>query len=261
MLGRFELVRELGQGAFGAVYLALDTKLSRQVAVKMPRAREFRTREDLERFLREARSVAQLKHPGIVPVYDVGENDGTPYLVSEFVQGMTLADRLTAGRLTFREAAELTAAVGEALHAAHDQGIVHRDVKPSNIMLDAQGAPRLTDFGLAKRDVGEVTMTLEGDVLGTPAYMSPEQAGGQSARVDGRSDVYSLGVVLYELLTGELPFRGNIRMLLHQVTHEEPRPPRRSMTACRATWRRSASRPWPRSRRGGTSRPKRWPTT
>src|SRR5262249_41428197 len=118
------------------------------------------------------------------------------------------------------------AEVADALQYAHEQGVIHRDVKPSNIMLDADNRPHLMDFGLARRDAGEVTMTVDGQVIGTPAYMSPEQARGEAHRVDGRGDVYSLGVILYQLLTGELPFRGNVRMLLHQVLHDEPRPPR-----------------------------------
>ena len=118
------------------------------------------------------------------------------------------------------------ATLADALQYAHQRGVVHRDIKPSNVLLDLRGEPQLTDFGLAKRDVGEITMTLEGQVLGTPAYMSPEQARGDGHRVDGRSDVYSLGVILYELVTGELPFRGNTRMVLHQVLNDEPRAPR-----------------------------------
>jgi WD40 repeat protein len=145
-------------------------------------------------------------------------------LVSDFVQGMTLADLLTARRPPPREATKLVAAVADALQYAHEQGVIHRDVKPSNILLDAEGLPHLMDFGLAKRDAGEITMTIEGQVLGTPAYMSPEQARGEAHRVDGRCDVYSLGVILYELLAGELPFRGNQRMLLHQVLHDDPKP-------------------------------------
>jgi serine/threonine protein kinase len=289
-LGRFELIEAVGVGAFGSVYKARDPQLDRVVAIKVLRAGSLATAEDRDRFLRVARSVAQLRHPGIVPVHEVGEHDGVPYLVSDFVRGMTLADLLTAGRPPPREAARLVAAVAEALQYAHMRGVIHRDVTPSKILLDEAGRPQLIgfslakvaavaealqyahvrgvihrdskpskilldeesqahllEFGLAKREAGGVTMTLEGQVLGTPAYMSPEQAPGElegqvlgtpaymspeqargeGHRVDGRSDVYSLGVILYELLTGELPFRGNTRMLLHQVLHDEPKPPRR----------------------------------
>jgi eukaryotic-like serine/threonine-protein kinase len=227
-LGRFELLEEVGSGSFGHVFRARDTELDRTVAIKVPRAGRLASQEEVDRFLREARSAAQLKHPGIVSVYESGQaDDGTCYLVEEFVPGTTLAQRQGAGRLTFRESAELVAQAADALDYAHRHGVVHRDIKPSNILLDSDGRPHLMDFGLAKRDTGEATMTLEGQVLGTPAYMSPEQAGGESHSVDARSDIYSLGVVLYELLTGERPFRGERRMLLLQVLQDDPAPPRR----------------------------------
>ena len=225
-LGRFELKMAVGRGAFGTVYRALDKELDRAVAVKLPRSGQFAGQEDEDRFIREARSVAQLNHPGIVPVFEVGRSDEFPYVVSEFVDGITLADELTARRYGFREAAELVVQVAEALAHAHEQGVVHRDLKPSNIMLTFDGKARLMDFGLAKREAGEVSMTLEGQVLGTPAYMPPEQAAGEARHVDGRSDIYSLGVILYELICGELPFRGASRMLMNQVMHDEPRAPR-----------------------------------
>ena len=227
VLGRFRLIRTVGSGGFGTVYEANDPQLDRRVAIKIPRAASLVDGEDLDRFIGEGRAVARLRHPAIVPVHEVGTANNMPYLVSDFIDGPSLSDVLGTRELPIKEAVPLVAVMADALDYAHKQGIVHRDVKPSNILFDAEGNPHLMDFGLAKRDAGEVTVTQDGQVLGTPAYMSPEQARGEGHHVDGRTDIYSLGVLLYRLFAGQLPFTGNTRMLLHQVLHDEPRPPRK----------------------------------
>ena len=204
-IGRYRVIRELGKGGFGRVYLAHDDQLARHVAVKVPNPERVACPDDIEAYLAEARTLASLDHPHIVPVYDAGRtDDGICYLISKYVEGIDLYERMRHGRLTFREAAEVAATVAEALHHAHTRGLVHRDVKPANILLDTSGRPCVADFGLALKDedYGKGAR-----LTGTPAYMSPEQARKEGHRVDGRSDVFSLGVVFYESLTGQRPFR------------------------------------------------------
>lgn len=223
-LGRFELLEEVGIGAFGHVFRARDTALDRIVAVKVQRASSVAGADEQAQFEREARNASTLKHPHIVTLYEVGQTpDGVSFLVNEFVEGITLAHQLKAGRLSARTAATMLAGLADAVHYAHENGVIHRDIKPENIIVDAAGEAHITDFGLARRDSIDASTSL-GRIMGTPAYMSPEQARGDADATNLRTDVYSLGVVLYEALTGERPFQGSRQLLLLQVLEDEPRP-------------------------------------
>jgi WD40 repeat protein len=218
----------LGRGGMGVVYRAWHLRLDRTVALKMLLAGPCARPEELERFLRESQAVAGLRHANIVQVYDVGDVDGRPYFTMEFVEGGNLADQIQGIPQPVRKAAALVATLAGAIHAAHQSGFVHRDLKPANVLLTDEGSPKITDFGLARRLEGDGGLTLSGTPVGTPSYMAPEQARGVKAAIGPATDVYALGAILYELLTGRPPFRADsATATLQQVMTDEPVPPAR----------------------------------
>ena len=225
--GDYELREEIGRGGMGVVYRATQKSLGRTVAIKMLLRRDLASAADLARFRSEAEAAARLDHPGIVSIFEVGECDGHPFYSMQFVEGTTLARRLSSERLPPREAAALLAKVADAVQAAHERGVLHRDLKPSNILIDAAGEPHVSDFGLAKRIEGDASVTHTGAILGTPCYMSPEQAAGSRGDVGPTSDVWSLGAILYQMLTGRPPFQASTPMdTLLAVLEADPPVPR-----------------------------------
>ncbi|MCG3135663.1 MAG: Serine/threonine-protein kinase PknD [Planctomycetes bacterium] len=251
-VGRFILAEPLGEGSFAKVWRAADPVLGRDVALKVLHAGLAPDRDARERMLREARSAARLHHPGIVPVHDSGEDRGSVWIAAEFVPGRTLAAEASLRRIPPDEAARIVERVAEALQYAHDCGVVHRDVKPANILLAPDGRPLLADFGLARVDGSGGTLTTRGDILGTPAYISPEQARGDSDAVGPRSDIYSLGAVLYELLAGRPPFSGSAASVLRSAAWEDPPAlrdlatvPRDLETICLAAMAKEPARRYP----------------
>ena len=228
-IGRYQIEKVLGIGAMGAVYLARDETLDRLVAIKIPKFPQGAGDEVIQRFYREARSAAAITHPNICAIYDIGEDEGTHYIAMQYVEGHSLADYVVSHRQPQQQVALVVRKIALAMEEAHSYKLVHRDLKPDNVMIDHRGEPVVMDFGLARRsDHEDVRITREGAISGSPAYMSPEQLEGKIADVDPRSDIYSLGVLFYEGLTGTLPFKGggSIVALITEVISKDPTYPR-----------------------------------
>ncbi len=232
-VAHFVLIRILGKGGFGAVWLARDTLLDRLVALKLPKDPD-------DRLMHEAQTAAKLRHPHIVSIFEVGLEDSRAWIASEYIEGITLKEELQRGRPSVDRAVAVMLTIAEAAHHAHQQGVVHRDLKPTNVMIDSQGQPYIMDFGIAKSTSDEATISHDGQIVGTIAYMAPEQAAGRNSRTDYRADVYAMGVMLFELLTETKPFHGNAQGILYQKSNRDapspatlvPNLPRDLVTIC-----------------------------
>ncbi|CAN5612328.1 hypothetical protein BH23PLA1_BH23PLA1_38660 [soil metagenome] len=227
MFGRYRIDKMLGEGGMGAVYLAFDTELDRKVALKVPHFSAHENPEVIQRFRREAKAAAGFHHPNLCPVHDVGQIDGKHFLTMPYIEGETLSSLLKEGPLPEQRAAEVIRILALALQRAHEKGVIHRDLKPSNIMVGLDGGLVVMDFGLARRGLAEDSLkTKAGELLGTPAYMAPEQVDGDVEAIGPATDVYALGVILYQLLTNRLPFVGRTAMsvLVQIQTATPPRP-------------------------------------
>ncbi|MDE0867284.1 MAG: serine/threonine-protein kinase [Rubripirellula sp.] len=229
--GEYELIHEIARGGMGVVYKARQTKLNRIVALKMILSGSFANDAQVQRFQAEAEAAANLDHPGIVPVFEIGHHEGQHYFSMAYLPGQSLKETIADRPLNPRDAAEIVSKIASAIGYAHDQGVIHRDLKPANVMIDETGVPKITDFGLAKSSKSS-DLTASGQIMGTPNYMAPEQATGETAGVNAASDIYALGAILYETLTARPPFQASTSIeTIRQVLESEPVPPRQLNSA------------------------------
>lgn len=253
--GDYVLEHEIARGGMGVVYRARQVTLNRTVAVKVLRDTAFAGGEEVERFKVEAGAAAALRHPHIVGIHEIGEHEGTHFFSMDYVPGPTLGKLLRDGPLPARKTAAMMLKIAQAIQHAHEKGVLHRDLKPANVLLDAAGEPVVTDFGLAKHDAADLGLTLSGQVLGTPAYMAPEQAEGRTRESDARTDVYGLGALLYHMAAGRPPFAGESHLIVLKQVVEDDRSVLHRAPEERAVWWRPSCQ---RQRRRFRRQPGKW---